>query len=348
MELNKTKNNDSSIVTSNSLQIFDDYIDKLTYDFIKPAISIFIFTSNLTCSFVFIKILKNNRQSGNKMYYYFFIKSLCDMVFGLIETFYPFYGIKSFSTSKLYITMLWYIYLHKYTSKVLLMASGFLEIVASFDCAIAMDKSMKWFQTWISFIFINIIVFLFCLTYNVYIILGYEVIRRVSLNNTIVEYKKNEKKFYDSTTYEYLHLMNSIFRDVVVVIILFIINLYILIHLKKIRERKTRLQKTTTFSKMIKSRAEMAENRKARMIYVLCLIYIFGHLPSVVYYMRILSYSYFRVTFYAIADIIYQLSYGTPLFVYYFFNNNFKLILNSWLYFKNSNSIEPATSINLN
>jgi hypothetical protein len=335
MELDN-KTNTSLIVA------FDDFVDNLTYNYIKPAISIYTFISNLLCAVVFSKILKRIRQNGNKMYYYFFIKSLCDMLFGLIESFYPLYGIESWSTSTSYLTNIWYIYLHKYLNKVLLMASSFLEIVASFDCAISMDNSLKWFQKWTCFIIVNLLILIFCFVYNSYILLVYDINKIYSLNHTVVEYDKHRNDdFFFSVEYIYLDLFNSLFRDVISIILLITINLYILINLKKIRKRKNRLQKNRKSAKnAIENRAEIAENRKVRMIYVLCLIYIFGHLPSVLYYLRALSDGYFTIIFYASTDIIYPLSYGTSIFVYYFFNNNFKSILNCWLFF-NNNSIEP-------
>jgi hypothetical protein len=326
-----------------SLDDFEDYIDLLTYDYIKPVISIFIFASNCICLMIFIKILKHNQQSVNKMYYYFLIKSMCDTFIGIIELFYPFYGIHTLSTSKYYITIFWYVYLHKFMTKVLLLASGLLEIVASFDCAIAIDKSLKWFQKWISFIFINIFIFTFCFVYNLYIILGYGIISLLNNNTESIEYHKDEKDFSQTLTFGILNLINSLLRDVVVVILLFIINLYILIKLKQIKKRKNQLQKIVKVSKLLKTRADRAENRKVKMIYVLCLIYIFGHLPSIIYYTDILTTkSYFRIIFYALTDLVYQISYCTPIVVYYLFNNNFKSILNSWYSF-NGNSIEPIT-----
>jgi hypothetical protein len=309
------------------LRKFDDSWDTITYDYIIPTISLFNFFSNFVCALVFIEIIKVYRQDGNKMFHYLFLKSLCDLLNGLIEAFYPLYGLDSLSTSSTFLINIWYIYLHKYVAKVMLMASGFLEIVASFDCAIAMDKRLKCCQRWISFIFINIFIFIFCFVYNVYAILAYDIIKVKSNNSTKTFYDKRDRQFLSSKEYDYLHLMNSLFRDVIVVALLFAINFYILVNLKRLRKRKSQLQILNNCVKNKKTRAEIAERRKLKMICVLCLIYIFGHLPSIFYYLKVFEYTYFQITFYAIADIIYYISYASPIFVYYLFNNNFKSIL---------------------
>jgi hypothetical protein len=312
-----------------SLEQYDELSYIIIYDFIRPIISVLSFLSNLICALVFYEIIKVFRQNDNKMFHYLFLKSVCDMFNGLIEAFYPLYGIDSLSTSTSYLIAIWYIYFHKYMGKVFLLASGFLEIVATFDCAIAMENSMKWFQRWASFILINVLIFVFSFIYNIYIVLAYKITKiGLSLSNrTVVEYHKKANHFYDSKEYYYLHLINSILRDVVVIVLLFIINLYILINLKKIRERKDRLQKKTKISKMIKSIAYRAENRKLKMIYALCLIYIFGHSPSILYNLKVIKNNSFQVIFHAFGDVIYYISYGTPIIVYYCFNNNFKSIL---------------------
>jgi hypothetical protein len=335
-----------------SLYQFDLLCDIITYDYLKPLFSFFNFLTNLVCASVFIEVIKVYRQDGNKMFHYLFLKAMCDMLNGFFEIFYPLYGIESLNFSKKYFVIIWYIYFHKYMGKVFQLASGFLEIVACFDCAIAIDKRMRWCQKWISFILINLILFMFCFLYNIYIILSYDIVEThlyngndTNSNKTL--YRKYENSFFESHQYNALHLLNSLFRDVFVVVLLLILNFYIFINLKQLRKRKERLQVGSLglTNKIQKTRAEIAENRKLKMIYILCSVYIFGHLPSIFYYLRIIEYNYFRVVFFATADLIYVLSYGTPILVYYFFNKNFKNVLLNKLYHLNNNSIQPSESL---
>jgi hypothetical protein len=325
----ESSNNDSL-----KLMKFYNLLDLITYDCIKPVISFHNFITNFICTLIFFEILRKYNQSYIKMYHYFFLKSFCDMLTGFIEAFHSFYGIKSLSLSESYIMIFWYVYLHKYTVKSLLIASGLLEIIASFDCAIAMNRSMKWCHKWNSFIVLNISIFSFSFLYNAYSFIGYGIrikgTKLNSLNETITLYETDEKPYHDSLEYYYFDLINSLLRDVIVVAILFVINLYILINLKQIKKKKRKLQTIPiqNESTSIKSRAEKAETRKLKMIYSLCLIYIFGHLPNVLYYLKVFnSISYLAFILNSIVDIIYAISYGTPIWVYYFFNKQFKLIL---------------------
>jgi hypothetical protein len=319
-----------------SLESFLEFIELLAYIYIRPSISVYNFISNLFCALILIEILKKYNQSNSKMYYYFIFKSTCDMLVGLIETFYPLYGIKRLSVSQSYYIMVWYIYFHQYIVRTLILISGFCEVAASFDCAISIDRQLKWFHKWSSFFVITGLVVIFSFVFSLYSffdfgigVKGDEV--NSSLNQTITLYKIIEKPFYDSTTSYYFHYINSFLKDVFTIVSLFIINLYILVKLRKIRKRKKRLLNLSKYDSMKTkpTRAEQAERRKLRMIFALCLIYVFGHLPNFLYHFNLITSpnSYFLIVIFSLADVLCYLSYGTPIFVYYFFNKQFKLIL---------------------
>jgi hypothetical protein len=321
---------------------FLEISDLIIYSYVRPILAFLIFITNFVCFIIFCIILKEHRQNGNKMYHYLLIKSACDSFLGLIESFYPLYSLEVENVSDTLIIILWYIYCHKYLREVIFLISALLEVVANIDCAISIDKNMRKLQTKSAFICINIVIFVFGLVYNFYNIFAYKIQKNIvnQLNVTIVRYTKNDTVFRDSKAYLYLDNVNSILKDFVVIIILVLINIYMLVKMKSVRKRKENLlKKDKKGKKTAKNKSKSAENRKVKMIYTLCLIYIFGHLPNILYTLNIYeTESYLTSVLAGLTDTIHYFSYTTFLFVYYHFNVHFHAIFNKYFLFCKKNN----------
>jgi hypothetical protein len=296
----------------------------------RPILSLFIFISNWICIIVFIKLLKQRTNTNNnKMYFYFLLKSFCDMIIGGVEVWYPFYAANKYHNS--YMNIVWYLYFHYYLVYVLALASGSFNIMGSFDCAISINKKMKWTQRKASFVCITLSILSLWFISNIYFLLGSGIKRNPieidSFNRTIVSYKTDRRDFYYSKEYFIFEVAHTAMRDVVIVFLLLIINLYILIKIKKVRKMK---QKLGNNDKQRVLCAIRAENRKIKMIYSLCFIYVFVHLPMVFFSLSILvdTNSYFSIIFEFLCYFMYYSHYIINLFIYFCFNTTFKQIVN--------------------
>jgi hypothetical protein len=307
---------------------FDNQLEIITYIFILPILSLFIFIANLICIIVFIKLLKQRQQqntNNNKMYFYFLLKSFCDMIIGGVEVWYPLYAANKYHNS--YMNIVWYIYFHYYLVYVLALASGSFNIMGSFDCAISINKKMKWTQRKASFACITLSILSFWFISNIYFLLGTGIkknsIKIDPFNRTIVSYKRARRDFYYSKEYFIFEVTHTAMRDVVIMFVLLIINLYILIEIKKVRKMK---QKLANNNKQRVQCAIRAENRKIKMIYSLCFIYVFVHLPMVFLSLSILvdTNSYFSIIFESFCYFMYYSHYIINLFIYFCFNATFK------------------------
>jgi hypothetical protein len=286
------------------------------------------FVLNLICSIGFIIVIKSMRhqhQSSNQMFKYLLLKSLCDMLSGLIRILWPIYFYSKLRQK--YFIQVWYIWFHEYLSNVLYLASGMFEIAASFDCAISIEKKMKWCQSRITFYVTTFLIFAFCAS-----LLSYEIFIYIITDD--YHYNKDEvlvHSYHVSRLVSYSKLIfkmvvvKGFIRDFIPLFVLMIINLFILFKMVQIRKRKAHLQ-TSRNSTVIA--AEKAENRKVKMITFLFLIFIIGHFP---YFIIDILEKYtlssdFFFNFETFCNICLNISLLTPIISYYLFNQKFKSI----------------------
>jgi hypothetical protein len=301
--------------------------------FIIPILSILGFIFNLLSATVFSLIIKNGQSDD--MYKYFLMKSICQMMGCLFSTLYPMYFYFGHLTFT-YMMVVWYIWFQNYIIKALFMASTGFEIAATFSCAISIEKQMKWcekrlsFWLWVLFILILSFGGEIFPVFTMYINKFKEVDQ---FNRTIFQYSV----FYNELGFKNweFNLSESIIKEVLFLLILLLLNCFILFKLIQIGRRKKRL---TSNSSNIQN-SNRAGNRKIKMIIVLFLTFLLGHLPNVIYFgVNIHFYAHiFWVEFKAYGEIFLYLSYSTSFFVYFAFNNIFKR-----LFFK----IFPFTTFN--
>jgi hypothetical protein len=292
--------------------------------------------TNMICLIVFIKIIKTMRnQDSNQMFKYLLMKSICDMFSGIFNLLEPFYYYSALDKS--YFMQVWFIWFNQYLSNVFYLASGLFEIAASFDCAISIENNLKWCRNKLSFIITTLVIFTFCASFLSYHVFIFEIIEyNIGVNGTKTEYfvytsiqLLKHRRFAIK-----LERTQVFIRDLGILIILLIINMFIIFKMVQIRKRKSQLQNIRQVTVTV---SERAENRKIKMILFLCVFYLFGHFPYLIYFYLLLYSHKFNIDI--ISYICFLMSYSTPLISYYLFNQKFNFFLSRA--FKRSNIVEP-------
>jgi hypothetical protein len=306
------------------MTFFSD-LDEISRKYIFMILFVLTFVTNLTCFVILIKIVLTSRhqvESSSQMFKYLLIKSVCDMLPGLFKLLTP------LANDNKYYIQVWFIWFHEYLSNVFYLASGMFEIAASFECAISIEGRLKWCQTKFAFVIQTLFIFISCFSFYSFDIFTNKIIEIKSdtvINGTVVE----QVCYASVLIFKYYHLIikltevERIIRDISVLLILIIINLFILFKMIGIRKRKSQLQTVRSSNIM---NAERAESRKIKMITFLCVIFVIGHFPYDIHYFFHNSGSNWD-SFGKFCSIFFYFSFTTPILAYYLFNRKFNYFL---------------------
>jgi hypothetical protein len=356
MFTNTNRTNNYSLIRDDDGQLSPDLIRFLdfshfSYLYLTPCIIGFSFVTNLICCSIFTTIIrKQKNDDSSKMWRYLFLKSICDTLSAFMVSFFPAYGCNECFTLNTYVMQVWYIWFYRYFTSVFLLASAAFETAATFDCAITIDKKMQFCQKNLSFGIISAFIFIFCLTFESFWLFSFK-IQSDAISSSQIIHLTLQTDFYKSQLASHLRFAHSMLRDFLVQILLFIINVYILYKLREVRKRKNALQnkmlikKDSSTAVVRHAGIEKAHTRKIKMIMILCCNYILGHLPITIFYLPIgekrgsLFWNYWGV----FSNLIYSISLSITLFVYFFFNKQFKSVLISKIpkIFKQKNNSNP-------
>jgi hypothetical protein len=297
--------------------------------FIVPILSIIGFILNLSSTIVFSLIIKNGQRDD--MYKYFLLKSICEMVGCGFSTFYAMYFNEGISAHT-YMMTVWYVWFQNYIIKALFMASTGFEIADVFNCAISIEKKMKWCEKRLSFwIWVSSIVIL---SFGVEM---YAVFVNTIKDFTYINHNNLTTAMYDesyrnlSPKMAKFRIAESFINEVFCLFILLFINGYILYKLIQIGRRKRRL----TSKSPNNQNSNRAEMRKIIMIIVLFVTFLLGHLPYFVFYVS--GHNYYSslawTNFIDYGTLFLYLSYSTSFFVFFFFNNIFRRLFLKIIHF---------------
>ena len=304
---NLTKEIDETFCRYNRISIIIDY-------YTIPSISVVGILTNLFNSIVFYKIIGNIKVNG-QMFKYLLLKSLNDLVVFFIYILKLFYYCKECDKTRSYATIVCYIVFYNYLNFVGLLFSGFLEMCAAIDCYLTISKKLTFLN---SRLFSNILIasmLAFSSIFYIYSIFNYEIKEN---SNGHFHYKKSE--FYHSSIGSAFRYAHVLLRDVIIFMVLIVVNMLILVEIKKSTHRKKKL--TESFETNLN--AICAEKKKQIMIAMLSLNYICGHIGMVLFYMPYKGARFNWSCFYYYAQIPFFISYITNAISYYAFNKNFK------------------------
>jgi hypothetical protein len=294
---------------------------QITNEFFIPIFSALGLIGNIVSTIVFSLIIIKNGQRDD-MYKYLLLKSICEMLGCFFSVFSPMYYYNGYLKNT-FIMVVWFIWFEQYIIFGSFMASTGFEIAATFNCAISIEKRMKWCENrlsfWIWFLFIFVRSFVIEM-YPVFMFYVGESNYIDQFNKTIHRYHVMNNSFHSN--YYVFNLIDSVSSHALYLLILLSLNCYILFKLIQIGRRKKRL---TSNSSNVQN-SSRAEKRKAIMIIILFLSFILSNLP---YFMSSLFRNLFGSTlfwneFVSYGGMFFYFSYSTSFFVYFTFNNFFR------------------------
>jgi hypothetical protein len=299
--------------------------------FIIPILSILGFITNLLSTVVFSLIIKNGQKDN--MYKHLLLKSICQALGCFFSCFGPIYYTTG-SISYTYIAVFWLNWFQKYIIKALFMASTGYEIAATFNCAISIEKRMKWCEKILSFWLWVVSILVLSFGVEIFPVFAFYIMKFTNIN----EFNKTTHTYFLwpkelNSKINLFGLAESIIKEVLFLLILLSLNCYILYKLIQIGKRKKRLN--TNISNIQNS--NRAGNRKIQMIMVLFLTFFFCHLPNFFYFAATntsLVPTQFWTRFKAYGEIFLCLSYSTSFFVYFAFNNIFRRLILEIIHFR--------------
>jgi hypothetical protein len=254
-----------------------------------------------------------------------------------------------------------YIYFNGWICHITKLSQGLLDIAATVDCILRINKisrpclSKRSFYINISAIYIFSAIF-----YSYYMFSRYVELSTFNNNNkTVYLYLTKKSHFHKSLFYQILIVMHTAMRDVLTTIILIVLNILIVISLKRITNKKRLLTTKINNPKKVKpmsiaakivkrkqSKLEdkgvsmiikgsvrmgrKAESNKIKMILLMCISFFIGHAPQIPYNLPIHNDTLFWTGYDVIASLLMYIVFASPILIYYFYNNIFKKILNDF------------------
>jgi hypothetical protein len=309
--------------SNNSSDIPFDKVEIVLYyiTIIIPTIGVF---TNSICIAIFIAIIKTSSINCGHMYKFLFIKSICDFIAALIDTLYIFFSNDHSQVDNSYLAHFFNIYIYVFFYNIFAMLSTYCEVFAAIDCFLIVSKKLQCYKRNCVFYWIISIVTVLSVLAPLYFCFRKEIV----LNSDHI-WEENLTSLVKTKIYVFLTLALTLPRDVFSLIILVIINILILVELKKSTSRRLTLNNGYP-STMVHS-AQTAEYKKVKMILFTGFIYL-THLPSALQRLEIIkpeSIKYFT----NIKVFLLDLSLTIPIIPYIIFNQTFNRYFHKFISF---------------
>jgi hypothetical protein len=280
-------------------------------------------------------ISENNRSSRGtpsyKMYEYLLIKTIFDMVIVLMNIV-TIIGVYVGGFSLMFVVS--YSILGFYFLEASYLASSLIDVMANFDCAISIENKLQIFKSKCLFKGITISIILFSFGYKTYELILKGIVKYESintLNETVTAYTSESKGLVSQKVHTGIVLAEGLIRDLIVLVLLVVINIFILIKMIQINKRRKNLQKSSTQQQSGHSLADRAQNQKLKMIIALFITHFIGHFPILVRNLTFEQDTPFWAFWTIYSETIMRLPFMTNFFIYYYFNNKFRSVLKAKL-----------------
>jgi hypothetical protein len=318
ISINKKIANDLECLKMN--QIISIYMMNINY--------IFGLLTNSFCVIVFINIIRqpsiNNNNISSNMFKYLLLKGFTDSIFCFGKAVVAFKSVEEFKNT--FILNLLDIIFLKYLCLISKSASVYFELVAAFDCFFLITRRFKFFIKTYAFYVITSIIICFSFTFYAIFIFEYKVSKHFDYSQNKTLYINVQTVLSQSKFFTYYIQIHSVLRDVIPLAFLTIVNILILIQLKKSTLRRRTL---SSASSAISSIALNAERNKVKMILLTSLIYLL-HIPTTLKDFDIIKNNDCNVNLIRLAL---DLSYTLSIIPYILYNNTFKKYIHKVLCF---------------
>ncbi|CAF0753657.1 unnamed protein product [Brachionus calyciflorus] len=149
----------------------------------------------------------------------------------------------------------------------------------------------------------------------------------VPINNTTGLYKLQANLFGKSKLGKWLIVCINVFRSVVLISLILIVNILTLIRFRKCLENKKRM-------KLRETRESKVSKSMTRMVIIMGFMNFFGNLPNLVGYI-LQQFSDMNTIFYRVwsmmANLIILLNQGSEIFILYWFNRLYRQVFQDYI-----------------
>jgi hypothetical protein len=308
---------------------------------------------------------KADASTTGNMFKYLLVKSIAEFCLFVIDVFYLRYDCKSCGMANTLAGEIWNNYFATYTEICLMYVSSLMEVIMTLDCYLSISKRWKFLLKEKMFYVIISSAIVFSFLYHTYYLFGWVVVgvdmsravNETSANGTttfVFEYqifKTVRTSFAKSSLLKFLSVFRTMLRDVVLLLIILVLNMLILIEMRRVTVAKRRLvqnsahphvtaESTPSVAKVPESHlvltALQAQRKRCMMVLVTGMVYSFGHVGMAVVNMQGHFFPDNSTIWFCLqfaANQLLKTSYAIPFFSYYFFNNQFNKYANQYIQF---------------
>ena len=229
--------------------------------YVNPAICVVGFITNTICIIVFAMILMGERSLPGQMFKYLLFKAINDALLFLTQVFAPLYYCATCSTYQTLATQIWYVWLFYYLRNVVELASGFLEVAATFDCLICIKQKFAHLKTNLTCYIVVISLTVFSAIFYIFRLMVYDIVEKRSAKNVTMTTSEGLNRTMLITSSYYViqstafskSVLNKVFmfvhvslRDALVMILTIILNIFLVGTLKDSVRLKKRIVSSRT------------------------------------------------------------------------------------------------------
>lgn len=278
--------------------------------------------TNIICILTFYSILNKNKNIiNNNVFRYLLLKSLISAIWFIIDLFSLIWYCENCTIRNSYFMQLWFIYLYYTVEDSIFLLVGLIDILAAFDCLITIRNKLNSFRTVKFFYILTSILLIFTFALETFNSMSFQITKSITITNkTNVKisqtYKVVQKKKYSN----HILLVQSFFKDFLVIILLFLFNLLIYYTIRRI----ARIRKRNQPNSMLVENGINAEKNISKLILYSFLNSLLGHLLSITLSIMV-NFQY--KDYFCLENfnwLLNSLSLVMPIFIYYFFNKLFK------------------------
>lgn len=302
--------------------------------YVIPIISGLGIVFNALSVFVFSKMLLIKPRI-NPLFKILYIKSILELCLFLFNVFMPMYYCQECNISQSWISQIWYIYIFNYAEDVVITCSIVFEILASLQCYLNLMGKSKLFCWNMSKIsshlrLVFFVVLVACMAYSSFIIFRFEVV--LVQDHDIDYFKAIITEYYKSQFDSYFRFVQNCIRDILPIIVLFLIHTVLLISIQERVQIKRNFSSLQRLQQSIQTSSNTSIDvyKRNTILTVIFsgLIYVVGHIPLVIYYLPFNKLDQeFWSCYYEFSFIPFYMSYLPNFFIYCFFNKLFSKYL---------------------
>jgi hypothetical protein len=323
--------------------------------FILPLVSSIGFMLNLLCVVVYYKLKKcSANSSGDLLYNYLFVNSISNSIAMFLDTLGPIALCASHcQISQTYLAQIYYLYGFIYLADVFETYSSLIDLIISIDRYAKLENRLKFIRQ-ISHRVLLVGLFILCLLYYIPFVLKKEIKQTVtSANNETrselhIVYTSSVSDFGRTKFGQVFVLIQLIFSELLVLVIMITFNGLLAFSLYKQNCRAVAAMAAETHElanadgveerkdESSSSRVNNNEFKVTLMIITMSIINFIGNSPIVIIYTISIFYRIdvkLKSNLAALSNLFCVISFACYIFVYYYFNINFRVTLNSMLFY---------------